>query len=80
MPGTFSTPGTFYLINVSGLVDQRNLKIPRFTLNAFYFTARNQIYVHMPADLDQFGRDHSHGTVIGGEGLVQPGHHPANGR
>jgi hypothetical protein len=24
----------------------------------------------MPADLDQFGRKDSHGTVIGGKGLV----------
>jgi hypothetical protein len=33
----------------------------------------------MPADLDQFGRDNSHGTVIGGKGLVQLGHHASNG-
>ena len=26
--------------------------------------------IDMPADLDQFGRDNSHGTVIGGKGLV----------
>jgi len=34
----------------------------------------------MPADLDQFGRDNSHGTIIGWEGLVQLGHDPAYGR
>jgi hypothetical protein len=33
----------------------------------------------MPADLDQFGRDNSHGAVIGGEGLVQRRHHPTDG-
>jgi hypothetical protein len=33
----------------------------------------------MPADLDQFGRDNSHGTVIGGKGLVQLGHHASYG-
>jgi len=33
----------------------------------------------MPADLDQFGRDNSHGTVIGGKGLVELGHEPADG-
>jgi hypothetical protein len=33
----------------------------------------------MPADLDQFGRDNSHGTVVGGEGLVQLTHDAANG-
>jgi hypothetical protein len=25
----------------------------------------------VPADLDQLGRDDSHGTVVGGKGLVQ---------
>jgi hypothetical protein len=34
----------------------------------------------VPADLDQFGRDDSHGTIVGGEGLVQLGHDPADGR
>jgi hypothetical protein len=33
----------------------------------------------MPADLDQFRRDNSHGAVIGGKGLVQLGHDPADG-
>jgi hypothetical protein len=33
----------------------------------------------MPADLDQFRREDSHGTVIGGIGLVQLGHLAANG-
>ena len=34
----------------------------------------------MPADLDQFGCEYSHGAVIGGEGLVKLGHVAANGR
>ena len=34
----------------------------------------------MPADLDQFWRDDSHGTVIGGKSLIQLGHAPADGR
>lgn len=32
----------------------------------------------MPADLDQFRRENSHGAVIGGEGLVKLGHVAAN--
>jgi hypothetical protein len=36
--------------------------------------------VDVPADLDQFGRDNSHGTVIGGEGFVQFTHNPTYGR
>jgi hypothetical protein len=33
----------------------------------------------MPADLDQFRRDDSHGTVIGGKGLVQLRHYSTYG-
>ena len=34
----------------------------------------------MPADLDQFGRKNSHGTIIGRKGLVQLGHGTADRR
>ncbi len=34
----------------------------------------------MPADLDQFGRDNSHGAIIGGKGLVQLSGYPPYGR
>jgi hypothetical protein len=34
----------------------------------------------MPADLDQFGREYSHGTVIGWKGLVKLRHMAADGR
>jgi hypothetical protein len=34
----------------------------------------------MPADLDQFGREDSHGAVIGGIGLVKLSHMAADGR
>jgi hypothetical protein len=34
----------------------------------------------MPADLDQFRGDNSHGTVVGGKRLIQLGHDPTDGR
>jgi hypothetical protein len=34
----------------------------------------------MPADLDQFGSEYSHGAVIGGKGLVKLGHMAPNAR
>jgi hypothetical protein len=34
----------------------------------------------VPADLDQFGRDNSHGTVVGWKSFVQLGHQTADGR
>jgi hypothetical protein len=33
----------------------------------------------VPVDLDQLGREDSHGTIIGGKGFIQPGHGPADG-
>ena len=34
----------------------------------------------MPADLDQFGRENSHGTVVGGKGFVELSHVTADTR
>jgi hypothetical protein len=59
--------------------EQFDFKISRFSLDIFYFAERSQLDVQMPADLDQFRGDNSHGTIIGGKGLVQLGHHPTNG-
>jgi hypothetical protein len=39
-----------------------------------------ELDIDVPADLDQLGRDNSHGTFVRGEGLVELGHHPADGR
>ena len=39
-------------------------------LNIVYLCTSDQINIQMPADLDQFRGDDSHGTVIGGKGLV----------
>jgi hypothetical protein len=33
----------------------------------------------MPADLDQFRRYNSHGTIICGKGLIQSTHHTTDG-
>jgi hypothetical protein len=48
-----------------------HFKIALFTIDPHDFRKGHQFNVEMPADLDQFGRDDSHGTVIGGECLVQ---------
>jgi hypothetical protein len=39
-----------------------------------------ELNIDVPADLDQLGRDDSHGAIIGGEGLVQLGHDSTDGR
>ena len=79
MPGTIAAARTLIKVNVTGFIGQSNRKVPWFTVNTFYLTVCNQVDVDMPADLDQFGRNYSHGTVIGREGLVKPGHKPADG-
>jgi hypothetical protein len=38
------------------------------------FSKRQDLDIWMPADLDQFGRENSHRTVICGECLVKLGH------
>ena len=55
-------------------------KIARFPFQIDEFRIGEQFNVEMPADLDQFGRNDSHGTVIGGKGLIQLGHESAYGR
>jgi hypothetical protein len=46
----------------------------------FNFGQGMKLYIDVPADLDQFRRDNSHGTIIRGKRLVQLGHNAADGR
>jgi hypothetical protein len=57
-----------------------DFKISFRAFNRFNFRTRDQVDVEMPADLDQFGRDNSHRTIIGGKGFIQFTHHTADGR
>jgi hypothetical protein len=51
-----------------------------FTVNTLDFRIRHELDVGMPTRGNQFRGDDSHGAVVGGKGLVQLGHHPANTR
>ena len=44
-----------FLDNVSGFLGQGDLKVPCITLYAVNFRMGKNLYVRMPADLDQFG-------------------------
>ena len=77
---TGRTTRTFVLNNVSGLLGQGYIKVSCFPFDTVNFSIRQNLYVWVPADLDQFGREYSHGAVIGGKGLVKLGHMTANGR
>ena len=57
---TGRTTRTFLLDNVSGLLGQGYLKISCLPLYTVNFSVCQNLYIWMPADLDQFGRENSH--------------------
>jgi hypothetical protein len=75
-----STTRAFALYNISGLFNQCYLEVSCFSFYTVNFSVGQDLYIGMPADLDQFGREYSNGAVIGGKGLVKLGHLAANGR
>ena len=75
---TSLTTRAFVLDDVSGLCNQGGLKFSWFPVYTLNFSICQNLYVGMPADLDQFGREYSHRAVIGGKGLVKLGHMAAN--
>ena len=75
-----STTRAVVLYNISGLFNQGYLEVSCFSFYAFNFRIGQDLYIGMPADLDQFGREYSNGAVIGGKGLVKLGHMAADGR
>jgi hypothetical protein len=77
---TGRTTRAFALYYISGLFNQRYLEVSCFSFYTVNFSIRQDLYIGMPADLDQFGREYSDGAVIGGKGLVKLGHMAANGR
>jgi hypothetical protein len=77
---TGRTTRAFVLLNISGLSIQGYLEVPCFSFYTVNFSIGQDLYIGMPADLDQFGREYSDGAVIGGKGLVKLGHMAANGR
>jgi hypothetical protein len=79
----FYTDGTtraFILQDIPGFFNQRYVKIsclPFYTVN---LGIGEDLYIGMPADLDQLGCEYSHGAVIGWKGLVKLGHMAPNAR
>jgi len=62
--------GTEFRVNVSGSLVDLDFEIAAFSFDADQVCVGDHLDVKMPADLDQFGRDDSHGAFVGGEGLV----------
>ena len=74
------TSGALVLYNVSGFFIQGDPEVSCLPFNIFNISIRHDLYIGMPADLDQFGREYSSGAFIGRKGLVKLGHMAANGR
>ena len=74
-----AAPGAAVQIDASGTLLDFHFKIACGPLHRFQIRIGDQFNVQMPADLDQFGRDDSHGAVVGGKGLVQLGHGTPDG-
>jgi len=67
---TFSTASAFFYVYVPRVLKKSYFEIPRLSINADKLCIGYEFYVQVPADLDQLRRNNSHGTVIGGKGLV----------
>ena len=77
--GAFPAAGALGGVDVTGFLKNFCREVPGSALQRQNLTLGDDLDVQMPADLDQFGRDNSHGAVVGGEGLVQLGHQPTDG-
>ncbi len=57
---TGSTTRAFVLYNVFGLLDQRYIKVCCFSFYTDNISIGQDLYIGMPADLDQLGSEYSH--------------------
>ncbi len=60
----------FVHIHIPWMSEDLYLKISCISFNRGNFSQGDQFDIQVPVDLDQFGRYDSHGTIIGGEGLI----------
>jgi hypothetical protein len=67
-------------VDAPGPLSDFHFEIPGRPLDRLQIRIGDELDIQMPADLDQFGGDNSHGAVIGGKGLIQLSHGPADGR
>ena len=78
--GALPAAGALGLIDIAGLLLEGDPEVPRLSRNLRHIGEGMDLDVQMPAAFHQLGGNNAHGTVVGGEGLVQLGHDPADGR
>jgi hypothetical protein len=74
-----TTAGAAFFDDAAGSLFNLYREIPGRSFHTFKVCIGDQFDVQMPADLDQFRRDNSHGTIVGGKRLVQLGHDTPDG-
>jgi hypothetical protein len=74
------TPRAFLLYDIPGFLSQRDPEVSNFPFYTVDFSISQDLYIRMPADLDQFRCEDSHGAVISGKGLVKLSHMPPDAR
>ncbi len=65
--------------DVAGLLGQRYPEIARLAIDTLHFRIGDDFNIGVPGAFDELRRLDAHGTVVGGEGLVQLGHLAAKG-
>jgi hypothetical protein len=67
-------------LDVSGFLGKTYREIARFPFYTFNLGVGEDLYVRVPADLDQLGCEYSHRAVVGRKGLVELGHMATDAR
>ncbi len=71
--------GTDFFVNIARLLPDRGREIAGRTLQLDQLGERQYLNVRIAAGLNQLGREDAERAVVGGKGLVQAGHDPADG-
>ena len=67
-------------VHVAGLLQDIHREVAPHPLDVPHLGQGQELDVGVAARFHQLGRKNAHGTVVGGKGLVQLGHDPADGR
>jgi hypothetical protein len=71
---TCAACGTFFLIHITGMATNECRELAHLSLNGNQFRFCDDLNVGGPTGLNQFRCENSHGTIIGGERLIQLSH------
>src|ERR1019366_9477417 len=74
-----STAGAFRRVHKTRLLPDTDREIARLPFDAFHLAQGEKFDVLVPADLDQTRRHGAHRAIVGGKGLVELPHPPADG-